>query len=203
MTERYRRAGFGGRVGWGKRPALLVIDMANAWTRPDKTFGSDLSGVTDSIVELLAVFRRKELPRYFTTMAYDPDMRELGEVFAKKIPGTRTMVRGTADVELIPELGRQPDETLIEKPRASAFVGTNLTSQLISDGVDTVVVTGCSTSGCIRATCESAIDLNFRVIVPLEAVGDRSSYAHAANLLDIDNRSGDVTPLSDVLKHLG
>lgn len=202
LTRQYQDAGFGGRVGWGKRPALLVIDMAGAWTRTDETIGSDLSQVTDSIVRLLDVFREKNLPRYFTTMAYDPSMRDVGSVASRKTPHLLEMVRGSERVKLIPELQRRDDEPLIEKPRASSFFGTNLAAQMISDGVDTIVVTGCSTSGCVRASSESGVDYNFRVIVPLEAVGDRSESAHQAALFDIDNRYGDVMPLADVLDHL-
>lgn len=202
LTEQYRSAGFGGRVGWGQRPALLIIDMAGAWTTREELLGSDLTGVVDSILVLLEIFRRKNLPRYFTTMAYDAGMRELGDVYGSKIPALRQMVRGSSRVTLIPELDRRPEEPLLEKPRASAFFGTNLTAQLISDRVDTIVLTGCSTSGCIRATGESAINRNLHVIVPEEAVGDRCATAHAASLFDIDNRCGDVMPLREVVAHL-
>ena len=120
----------------------------------------------------------------------------------RKLPHTREMLRGSARVELAPELARQPHEPLIEKPRASAFFGANLLSMLIDLRVDTVIVTGCSPSGCIRGTCESAHDYNFHVIVPSEAVGDRSASAHQANLFDIDARYADVVTLQDVQSHI-
>lgn len=202
LTEQYRQAGFGGRVGWGRKPALLVIDMAGAWTKSDEEIGSDLSQATESILTLLEVFRTKGLPRYFTTMAYDAEMSAAGSVPLLKTPHLRKMVHGSERVQLIPELARREDEPLIVKPRASAFFSTYLTSQLVSEGVDTVVITGCSTSGCIRASAESALDLNFHAIVPLEAVGDRSRSAHEAALFDIDNRYADVMPLQQVLDHL-
>ena len=84
-VEQYRAAGFGGRVGWGKKPALLVIDMAGAWTSKDEELGSNLSNVTESICKLLDEFRSRNLPCYFTTMAYDPAMREVGEVVSSKL----------------------------------------------------------------------------------------------------------------------
>jgi maleamate amidohydrolase len=202
LREQYRRAGFGGRVGWGERPALLVIDMAGAWTHTDEQLGSDLSSVLEHIKTLLAVARRKGLPIYFTTMAYDPALREVGEVARRKLPHLEHMIRGSARVQLEPSLERRETEPLIEKPRASAFRSTNLLSELISERVDTTIVVGCSTSGCIRATCESAFDLNFHTIVPREAVGDRSPSAHAASLFDIDMRLADVMPLGEVLAHL-
>jgi maleamate amidohydrolase len=201
LRRQYDAAGFGGRVGWGSRPALLVIDMAGAWTSPGEQLGSDLSGVMSGIVRLLPIARRQRIPVYFTTMAYGSP-EEAGEVVCRKLPHTRQMLRGSERVQLAPELNRQPDEPLIEKPRASAFFATNLLAMLIARGIDTVIVTGCSTSGCIRGTCESAHNYNFRVIVPREAVGDRSISAHEANLFDIDARYADVVPLQQVLDHL-
>ena len=201
LREQYDAAGFGGRVGWGSRPALLVIDMAGAWTTPGERLGSDLGGVMTAILELLPIARRQAMPIYFTTMAYG-SAEEAGEVVCLKLPHTREMMRGSARVQLAPELERQPHEPLIEKPRASAFFGTNLLPMLIAAQVDTVIVTGCSTSGCIRGTCESAHSYNYHVIVPAEAVGDRSASAHEANLFDIDARYADVMPLAEVREHL-
>ncbi len=202
LRARYEAAGFGGRVGWGERPALLVIDMAAAWTDTTEELGSDLAGVLDAIVRILEVTRRKSLPVYFTTMAYDPALREAGRVALKKTPHLAKMIRGSARVQLAPQLDRRPTEVFIEKPRASAFAGTNLRAMLIDDVVDTVIIVGCSTSGCIRATCDSAFNENLHVIVPAEAVGDRSYTAHEASLFDIDQRYGDVVPLVDVISHL-
>lgn len=202
LRARYEAAGFGGRVGWGERPAVLVIDMATAWTDTSEELGSDLSGVLDAIVQILEVARRKAVPIVFTTMAYDAALREAGPVALKKTPHLAKMIRGSARVQLAPQLDRRPHEVLIEKPRASAFAGTNLRAMLIGDLVDTVIVVGCSTSGCIRATSESAFNENLHVIVPAEAVGDRSHTAHEASLFDLDQRYGDVVPLAEVIEHL-
>jgi nicotinamidase-related amidase len=199
--QQYARAGFSGRVGWGDHPALLVIDMANAWVDPGERLGSDLSGVLRSIQSILRLARAAQLPVYFTTMAYDTPA-EIGSVVARKLGHLDEMRRGSDRVALVPELGRLPSEPLIEKPRASAFFGTHLLDMLISERVDTVIVTGCSTSGCIRATCESAFNYNYHVLVPREAVGDRSEPAHVANLFDIDARYADVISLTETLDHL-
>lgn len=201
LKRQYEAAGFRGRVGWGVRPALLVIDMAGAWTTPGEKLGSDLSGVLASILMLLPVARAKALPIYFTTMAYG-SAAEAGDVVCRKLPHTVEMLRGSPRVQLAAALERRPTEPLVEKPRASAFFGANLLAMLIGDGVDTLIVTGCSTSGCIRATAESGHDNNFRVIVPAEAVGDRSASAHQANLFDIDARYGDVVSLQETIAHL-
>jgi nicotinamidase-related amidase len=202
LREQYRRAGFGGRVGWGARPALLVIDMAGAWTDPGEQIGSDLSQPLAGIRQLLAAARAGGTAVFFTTMAYDPELAEVGAVLRRKLPHCTAMVRGSERVRLVPELERRTDEPLIEKARSSAFFGTNLLSMLVGRGIDTTVVVGCSTSGCIRSTCESAFDYNFHVIVPKEAVGDRSRSAHEAALFDIDARFGDVIPLQETLAHL-
>jgi maleamate amidohydrolase len=202
LVEQYRQAGFGGRVGWGRKPGLLVIDMAGAWTAPDNQMGSNLAGVTDAVVRLLSIFREHDLPIYFTTMAYDESRREIGRAGLAKTPHLAQMIRGTEHVVLQPELRRRPEEILIEKPRPSAFWGTNFEAQLLSDDVDTLVVTGCSTSGCVRGTVEDAFNRNMHVIVPTEAVGDRSHTAHAASLFDIDMRYADVMPMQNVIDHL-
>lgn len=203
LLAQYRDAGFANPVGWGDRVAVLVIDMAGAWASPEEMIGSDLSGVTEAIREVLAAARaRDDVPVIFTTMAYDESGADLPEVTRLKTPHSLEMVRGSDRTRLIPEMERRPDEALVEKPRASAFFNTNLLSILISQKIDTVVVVGCSTSGCIRSTCESALDLGFHAIVPAEAVGDRSHSAHIANLFDINARYADVLPLSEVVEHL-
>ncbi|MFS0853642.1 isochorismatase family protein [Microbacterium sp. 179-I 3D4 NHS] len=198
----YEKAGFRGRVGWGERPALLVIDMAGAWTSPEEMLGSDLSAVEDHIVELLGAARRAGLPIIFTTMAWDPSLSEIGKVIRRKTTHSVHMLHGSTNVELRPRMDRRPEEPLVVKPRASAFYGTNVDGMLISAKADTVIVVGCSTSGCIRATAESAFNRGFHVIVPAEAVGDRSQTAHQGNLFDIDARYGDVEPVADVLDTL-
>lgn len=201
LVEQYRNAGFGGRVGWGKKAAVLVIDMAGTWTNPDAMIGSNLEGVTGQIKTVLDAARDAGAPVLFTTMAYDPTYSDVTQVSRLKTPHSSTMLRGEGAADVIPELERRPDEALIEKPRASAFLNTNLISVLVDRGVDTVVVVGCSTSGCIRSTCESAVDLGFHALVPQEAVGDRSESAHIANLFDIDQRYADVITVDDVVKH--
>jgi nicotinamidase-related amidase len=114
----------------------------------------------------------------------------------------RSFTRGTPMVEIDPRLKRRPDEIIIEKPRGSAFWESPLLSYLVGRKVDTVIVTGCSTSGCVRSTSESAHNLNFHAIVAAEAVGDRHPIAHEANLTDIDLRFADVTPVADVVKYI-
>jgi maleamate amidohydrolase len=202
LRQQYQLAGFGGRVGWGREPALIVVDMANAWVDAEERLGANLSTVLSNVVQLLRVWRQKAMPIFFTRMAYDSALGELTEVALLKTPHMADLTRGSHRVELASELNRRDSEPLIEKPRASAFYATSLNGMLTSRHIDTLVVTGCTTSGCIRSTCESAFNEGYRVIVPAEAVGDRSWTAHEAALFDIDARYGDVVTMSDVLAHV-
>jgi nicotinamidase-related amidase len=200
LRRQYADAGFAGRVGFGERPAVLVIDMARAWLDPSSPIGSSrLDGVLQQVVAVLKVARRAGIPIFFTTMAFDDEIHEVGQNVKAKTPHLSWLVRGSEWVQLSPELERRNDEPFIEKQRGSAFFGTTLLSQLVARRIDTTVIVGCSTSGCIRATATDAHDQNFRVIVPEEAVGDRSDSAHIANLFDIDARYGDVVSMSAVV----
>ena len=199
LREWYRQRGFGGRVGFGQDPALLVIDISRGWLDPTTSIGSDQKDMLENILAVLRAARTAEVPVVFTTMG---GLGDSDEVFDLKLPGSAADVRNPALMELEPSLERSPREPLLVKPRQSAFFGTRLVAQLIGLGVDTVIVVGASTSGCIRSTCEDAFNSNLRVIVPREAVGDRSASAHEASLFDIDNRFGDVVNVSEVLERL-
>jgi maleamate amidohydrolase len=202
LRDFYQQRGFAGRVGFGKTPAVLVIDLAKAWTDTSSPIGADLSEVIKHSKSIADAARAKGAPIFFTTMAYESDLRDCGSVVLKKKPLQKIMVKGTEWVELDPAVGAQPEDVLIVKQRASAFFGTTLLSQLIAHNVDTLIITGCSTSGCVRASASAAHDNNLHVIVPEEAVGDRSQTAHEANLFDIDARLGDVVTVADVHEYL-
>jgi maleamate amidohydrolase len=206
VREFYMSKGFGGRKGFGQRPAILVIDLARAWIDESSPLGScNLEPVVENTAKLLDVARGKSVPIFFTIMAFDQaGIETVGPVGAKVYNNVkdRSFTRGTGMVEVDPRLKRQPDEILIEKPRGSAFWESPLLSYLVGRDIDTVIVTGCSTSGCVRSTSESAHNLNFHTIVVEEAVGDRHPLAHEANLTDIDLRFADVTPMVRVIDYL-
>jgi len=202
LVDQYEKVGFGGKVGFGDRPAILVIDLAKAWTDTSSPLGSDLSGPIAETVRILEKAREKNLPIFFTTMAFEPDFSDLGDNVMRKKPVSHVQVKGTEWVELIPELDRRPNEVLINKPRASSFYSTNLQSLLTGHGVDTLIITGCSTSGCVRATAQTSHDHNLRTIVPRQAVGDRSKSAHDAALFDINARMADVVDVDEVLEYI-
>ena len=200
----YQSRGFQRRIGYGKRPALLNIDLANAWTQPDHAFSCEgMDVIIPGVQQLLAAFRARNLPVVFTTMAYDvtegpnTDMGLLG----LKVP-VETLKAGTRDVAIDDRIAPLPGEHMIVKKRASAFHGTYLAGFLRAAQVDTVIITGVTCSACVRNTAEDAIAEGFRPIVVRECVGDRIAGAVEWNLFDIDAKFGDVEPLGAVLKYL-
>jgi maleamate amidohydrolase len=197
-----RHQGFHGRAGFGNRPALLVIDVNVGFTDPASPLVCDLEDVVAAIRRLLDEFRRAELPVVFTTVSYDEGDKVAAAAFIDKIPALLTLEAGSRWVEIDPRIAPLPSEPVLNKLFASAFFGTPLSSLLASAGCDSVVVTGASTSGCVRATAVDAIQHGYRPAVPREAVGDRNQAAHEANLYDIDTKYGDVVSVDDVVAHL-
>jgi maleamate amidohydrolase len=198
-----RLEGFHGRAGFGRRPALIVIDMSVGFTDPESPLHCELEEVVEAIERLLAATRAARLPVVYTTVAYDEAAKERAAVFIDKVPALLTLEAGSRWVEIDPRLAPQPGEAVLTKLFASAFYGTPLGSLLAAQQVDGLIVAGASTSGCVRATAVDALQHGYRVVVPREAVGDRNPAAHEANLYDIDAKYGDVLPIEDVLDHLG
>ncbi|MBC7853247.1 MAG: isochorismatase family protein, partial [Pirellulaceae bacterium] len=198
LHSRFLDRGWGGRVGFGKKPALIVIDLAIFWTQPTTQIGSDLESVIQNSLSVLAAARSAGIPVFFTSYALDPSDPPSPQ--NKKL----RLAEGAQDpamYELDPRLQRRPTEKLVRKRYASAFKGTNLHEMLTSLSIDTLIVTGVSTSHCVYATCRYATD-SFRVIVPKEAVGERCELLHEVNLLDIDLDLGDVMPVAEVIQRL-
>ncbi len=152
-----------------------------------------------AIARLLDAFRRAGLPVVFTTVCYDDFGKQAAAVFLEKIPALAVLEPGSQWVEIDPRIAPADGEPVLSKYFASAFFGTTLASLLSSAGADTVVVTGASTSGCVRATALDALQHGYRVVVPREAVGDRNAAAHEANLYDLDTKYADVVSLDDAL----
>ena len=203
-SELYRNRGFQRRIGYGKRPALINIDLANAWTRPGYAFTCEgMDVIIPGVQQLLTAFRAKGLPIVFTTTAYDvtegPNT-DMG-LWHYKIPVE--ILKAGSDAAAIDErIAPLPGEHVIVKKRASAFHGTYLAGFLRANDVDTVIVTGVTASACVRNTIEDAIADGFRPIAVRECVGDRIAGAVAWNLFDIDAKFGDVEPLDNVLDYL-
>ena len=194
----YAERGWGGPVGFGSRPAVVVIDLALGWTEPDAPIGSNLDPVVEATVAVLDAARKVGAPIYFTTGHVDRSEPRAPERSKFDYPED-------ADLETLftldPRLQRRSTEKLIAKPYDSVFKGTNLSEMLALQGVDTLIVTGCSTGHCVYATCRDAVSA-YHVIVPAEAVGDRSELMHEVNLFDIENSMGDVLPVGQVVEYL-
>jgi N-carbamoylsarcosine amidase len=200
----YQQRGFQRRIGFGERPALLHIDLANAWTRPGHAFSCDgMDVIIPTVQRLNAAARAKGLPIAYTTTAYavtSGPNSDMG-LWAHKIPVEHLQL-GTEAVAIDDRIAPEPGEQVIVKKRASAFHGTYLAGFLNAHGVDTVIVTGVTMAGCVRHTVEDAIAEGFRPIVVREGVGDRVPGVVEWNLFDIDAKFGDVEPLERVLSYL-
>jgi maleamate amidohydrolase len=197
----YRERGLAGRVGFGHRPAVLVVDFIVGFTDPRSPLGSDLAAELAKTVELLEAARERVVPIFYTTTVYEPNMIDAG-LFVRKVPSLATLQRGSSWVRLDPRLLATSTEMVIEKRYASAFFGTHLAPTLTAAGIDTVIVTGCTTSGCVRATVVDALQHGLRAIVPRECVGDRAPAQHVASLFDIDGKYGDVVGQAEALRYL-
>jgi nicotinamidase-related amidase len=201
VLEGYREKGLAGRVGFGLRPAVLVIDFITGFTDIESPLGSDLDSELEACSRLLEVARDHNVAVFFTTTVYQQDMVDAG-LFVGKVPSLAILQRDSNWVQVDARLGVRDSEPIIEKRYASAFFGTHLASTLTAAGIDTLIVTGCTTSGCVRASVVDALQYGFRAIVPPECVGDRSAQQHAANLVDIDAKYGDVVDLPGVIEYL-
>ena len=186
--------------GLGNRPALLIVDIIKGFTDPDCALGSDADDVVEANRKLLATFRAKSLPVFFTTVGYNDD--EQARVFRDRLPALELLKPGTPWIEVDPRLAPAPGEQVLEKQWASGFFKTSLDESLRSLGVDSLVITGLTTSGCVRATVLDGLQYDFRVVVPTEAVGDRNPDAHRANLFDMNAKYADVLDLETVLNQL-
>ena len=203
-TGIYQQRGFQRRIGYGKRPALVHIDLANAWTKPGHAFSCDgMDVIIPAVQRLNEAGRAKGIPIVYTTTAYtnvDGPNSDCG-LWRHKIP-VELLHIDDPWVAIDDRIAPQPDELVLVKKRASGFHGTHLSSYLNAHGVDTVILTGVTMAGCVRHSCEDAIAEGFRPIVCREAVGDRVPGVVEWNLFDIDAKFGDVESLDQVLAYL-
>ena len=200
-SAEYERKGFSARSGYGTRPALLIVDFINGFTDPGTGLGGDYSAELAVTAKLLAEFRARALPVFFTTVAYEPHLRDGGQ-FVAKVPALSILVKGSEWVKVDDRIRPRASEQVVLKKYASAFFDTRLDMELRGLGVDTVVMVGCTTSGCIRASAIDSMQNGFRTVVVRDAVGDRAQTPHEVNLFDIDAKYGDVVPSGDVFDYL-
>lgn len=199
--DQYEKKGLGGRVGWGSKPGLIVVDLSNAFTDSSTGLGGNLDAEVEATRVLLNEFRAKGWPVIFMTVAYKPDYSDAA-TFIDKVPALSVLVEGSHMVEIDERIKPLPDEPVVTKKFASAFFGTDVAQRLQDANVDTAVVAGCSTSGCVRATVIDAMQYGFRTIVVEEAVGDRAEGPHQANIFDMDSKYADVVSLEDAVNSM-
>ena len=197
----YEKAGLGRTVTLGDRPAVLVVDFSCGFTDPASTLGADLTAEVEATKRLLDAARTKGLRVIFTTIGYEPSLQD-GGLWLQKVPALGELQVGGRWVEIDPRLEPREDETIVLKKGASAFFGTNLASILVTQGVDTVVLSGATTSGCIRATAIDLLQYGYPTLVPSECVGDRAQAPHDANLFDIQAKYADVVSLDEALAYV-
>lgn len=187
-------------LGLGDKPAMIVVDMIRGFTDPACPLGTDCPDVVAANVELLNAFRQRSLPIYFTTVVYHN--ADQAKVFRQRIAALNLLTPDSDWVQLDDRLARAPSEELLEKLWPSAFHATDLHARLSARQVDTLVVTGLTTSGCVRATAVDGLQYDYRVVVPREAVGDRNDDAHEANLHDLHAKYADVMSVSELISRL-
>ncbi len=197
----YRKAGFGQDLGFGQAPALVIVDFVMAYLEPTSPLYAGVEEVRDRCRELLDGARKAAIPVFHTNVCYQPGGLD-GGVFMRKLPLLRVFERGSPLGEFAAGLEPAAGETVITKQYASAFFGTSLAASLTAAGVDTVLIGGVTTSGCVRATALDAMQHGFVPVVVREAVGDRNPGPHAANLFDLQAKYADVVSLGTVLDYL-
>jgi len=201
-AELFKERGFGLKIGFGERPVLLVIDMLKAFTNPAMLVGANLDRQIEAIQPLLAVAHARAIPVIFSTVIYnDTDLKDAG-IWALKMKGLTTLRSGSDGVEVDPRLDMRQTDSLLVKKYASCFFGTDLVARLMSQRADTLIITGCTTSGCVRATAVDAVQTGLRPVVVREAVGDRSVAAHEQSLFDLNAKYADVVSLDETLQYL-
>jgi maleamate amidohydrolase len=193
---------FGGTLGWGARPAVLVIDMMRAYFTAGSPFDLGSRAAVDGCAALLAAARGAGVPVVHTRVRYAADLTD-GGLFVRKVPGLAVLAEGAGELgEFVPELAPAPGEVVVVKQYASGFFGTSLAATLTARGIDTTIIAGVSTSGCVRATATDAMQHGFRPIVAADACGDRTAAIHDANLADLAAKYADVSTVADVRARL-
>lgn len=196
-----RSRGIAERVGFGSSPAVLVVDYIKGFTDITSPLAADFTAELTVTRTLLDAARDTQIPVVLSTSVYDEQLREAG-VWSSKIPSAKWLTAGTPWVEMDPRLGQEKTDSVLVKKYASCFFGTDLISRLTSQGVDTLIITGCTTSGCVRATAVDSCSFGLRTIVVEDAVGDRAPVSHKVALFDIDAKYGDVVASETVTQYL-
>ncbi len=194
----YAKQGFGNRSGFGAHPALVVVDFVNGFNDPDAFGGGNIGDAIARTADLLAVCRKLHVPIAFTRVVYAADGSDAG-VFCLKAPSLLKLTETSPLSQVVPQLTPIPGEYVFSKLQPSAFFGTNFAAWLLGKSVDTLLVTGCTTSGCVRATVIDAMSNNLRTIVVTDGVGDRAMGPHEANLFDMQQKYADLMTSREII----
>jgi maleamate amidohydrolase len=197
----YEEASFGHSLTRGRRPGVLVVDFTRGFTDPESPLGADMTDAVLATRRVLDAARERELPALYTTVAYHPHLKDAG-LSMQKTPSIGVLQYGSPWAEVDPRLGVRDDEPVIVKKGPSALFGTNVGSILVTQGVDTVLLCGAVTSGCIRATAVDLFQHGFPTLVPRECVADRAEGPHEANLFDMNAKYADVVSVDEALAYL-
>ena len=199
--EIYERQGFGNQSGFGIQPALLVVDFVNGFANPDEFGGGNISEAIAATKSLLSKSRLAGIPIVYTRVVYAEDGSDAG-IFCVKAPGLLKLTESSNSSQVVNDLAPEAGEYVVRKTQPSAFFGTSLASWLNARQVDTVLVTGCTTSGCVRASVIDSLSYNFRTIVVTDCVGDRALVPHDANLFDMEQKYADLMTSEEVMAKL-
>lgn len=201
LAEDYRGSGFGAGLGCGDAPALLVVDLVRAYLVDGSPLRAPVEDAAAASVALIGAAREAGLPVLFTRVSYRPGGVD-GGLFRRKIPALRVFEEGDPLGDFAEGAAPEPGETVVTKQYASAFHGTSLAATLTAAGIDTLLICGLTTSGCIRASAVDALQHGFRPLVISDACGDRDPAPHEANLLDLHAKYADVLTIDQALPHL-
>jgi maleamate amidohydrolase len=201
LNTDYEGAGYNKRLGFGERPALILIDFVEAYFDKTSPLYAGVDSALASAIRLRDTARKAKVPVIYTNVVYHPGGFN-GGMFMKKVPTLAIMEKGAPMGQWPKGLLPSDDELVISKQYPSAFFGTSLSSTLTANNIDTLILTGLSTSGCVRATCVDTVSHGFRPMVVRDAVGDRDERPHEANLFDMNAKYADVVSEQETIEYL-
>ena len=199
--EVYKKHGFGHTLGLGKHPSLCIVDFFNGVKSADDFGGCNIPAAIERTVPLLEFCRDRGMPIAYTRIVFADDESDCN-LLTEKVPSIKALTEDAHAGQIVPELAPKPGELMIRKRNASAFFQTDYTGWLALHGADTLLITGCVTSGCVRATTVDALGYGFRPIVVTDCVGDRAIDPHEANLFDMGQKYADLMTSEEVMAAL-
>jgi len=199
VDDVYHRQGFGQSAGFGRKPAVVVVDFTESFVDPAQFGGGNIADAVAATARLLAAARGAGWPIAYSRVVYAEDGSDAG-AFARKVPGLLTQTEHSPATRVVDDLTPARGDLVVRKTAPSAFFGTGLLPWLVARGVDTLIVTGATTSGCVRATVVDPVSHGFTPVVPVDCVGDRSEAPHRASLFDMGRKYADLVTSADMIE---